>query len=479
MCQKQIFISYSRADNVSLAADEVPWVSQFAESTERGMKSVRCDAVVWMDIQDNARNMHFWPQIQKALDESDVLIVILSENWLASEFCRKEFEYFNQKPSLKGKEVFIVSIEEILNDETINLFEGLTPSDFYKKVEFQGVFSNSPMRPNRKEGFSLAIKRLARSIKEVLHNDSTPKVEIVKAPVREGLTVLLTRATPDQLGFSDQLFHEFEAHGIQVIEPSSFRKDAETQMLEWGELVESADVVLQLIGSQPYMTNTRLGDDSQLQLNQKMFNSAKVKAKYTWISPSVFEDECDHELRELAQQIRDQQRVDSDFLLLGSKQNTKIDLLKMVEMVSAPKTTNSVYVVYSKEDAESVGRLTNFLISKNIPIEPSIIDDIDPERRDSHHREQLEIAKGVILFWGDANDFWVRQKLDEIRKYSDISNKDWITDKVGFFGLPKNPQKNIFGAAFKEDFTDIYVCDGEEDTMPESIEGFVQRIQGM
>jgi hypothetical protein len=87
------FLSYADQDE---EAD--PWLVQFAKDLERRVnaKLVNARFEIWRD-KSNIRPGDKWNQrIEAALQTCDILIVILTPRWIASDFCRNEFRIFEE-----------------------------------------------------------------------------------------------------------------------------------------------------------------------------------------------------------------------------------------------------------------------------------------------------------------------------------------------------------------------------------------------
>ncbi len=95
----QIFISYARDD------DEPPPDIQggrgFVEFLHEHLKykfitSGPFPPDLWRDVQNISDGEQFPPRLEQELSKSSLLLVVLSENWMASAYCRKELEYFKE-----------------------------------------------------------------------------------------------------------------------------------------------------------------------------------------------------------------------------------------------------------------------------------------------------------------------------------------------------------------------------------------------
>jgi len=92
------FISYTREKD---AYDHV--VSSFRDRLLNELRLRKRSSQVFMDKTAIAAGMSFSTEIDKALNDADVLIVLLSPAWFESEWCRRELEHFVDFKSKQGK----------------------------------------------------------------------------------------------------------------------------------------------------------------------------------------------------------------------------------------------------------------------------------------------------------------------------------------------------------------------------------------
>lgn len=91
-----IFISYARDDNMVLPGETAGWVTQFRDYLEswlvkwRGLQGLK----VWFDDQGLRGNTHFDAEIEAAIQQSALFLVLHSHNYQRSDYCRKELAWF-------------------------------------------------------------------------------------------------------------------------------------------------------------------------------------------------------------------------------------------------------------------------------------------------------------------------------------------------------------------------------------------------
>jgi hypothetical protein len=101
-----------------------------------------------------------------------------------------------------------------------------------------------------------------------------------------------------------------------------------------------------------------------------------------------------------------------------------------------------VYLMYDQRDAGSISPWANFLFKDFEVIHP-VFDGDEAETR-AYHQENLQSCDGALIFYGAANECWLRGKLGELKK-SVGYRQTRIKPVVGIcFIAPKTAAKERF-----------------------------------
>ena len=136
-----IFVSYAHADNQPRVAGESGWIDDFHSALQyqlgrRMGKSKSLD--IWRD--DTLRgNDDFADAISGALDETALMICIMSPSYLESDWCKREFREFSgdDDPIRVGEQYRIFKVEpiEVSLDEQPDLLQRLLGYRFYDEKD--------------------------------------------------------------------------------------------------------------------------------------------------------------------------------------------------------------------------------------------------------------------------------------------------------------------------------------------------------
>jgi hypothetical protein len=113
-----LFVSFAHVDNEPLPGVEQGWVSNLVRclKTKLGQKLGRSDAFnLWMDYR-LAGNMDLTSQILQALENTAIILIVLSPGYIASEWCSRERETFMRlvkKRVSGGSRIFVVERDKV------------------------------------------------------------------------------------------------------------------------------------------------------------------------------------------------------------------------------------------------------------------------------------------------------------------------------------------------------------------------------
>jgi hypothetical protein len=162
--ENDVFISYSHRDNLAPR-----WVDHFHDALLAALKRKLSDdhTVVWRDPELNA-NKIFNQKIKRMIDSSAVFLVLLSRNYLKSDYCKQELNWFYSDKIGLGlsindrSRIFIVKLNNIPHQEWPGQLKGTTgqkmhdaPENSNKEGDFHDF--DSP-------GFRQGVKEIADAI---------------------------------------------------------------------------------------------------------------------------------------------------------------------------------------------------------------------------------------------------------------------------------------------------------------------------
>ena len=104
MATQQVFLSYCHRDDEPYGPQQRRWVEEFERALREsiGQRVGPGRVEVWRDIRRLAGNELFDTQIEQQIDRSAIFVTVLSQHYLSSAYCKKEFQAFGQRHIAKG-----------------------------------------------------------------------------------------------------------------------------------------------------------------------------------------------------------------------------------------------------------------------------------------------------------------------------------------------------------------------------------------
>lgn len=142
-------------------------------------------------------------------------------------------------------------------------------------------------------------------------------------------------------------------------------------------------------------------------------------SRLLWIPAGLQVD--DERQRMVVEQIRMDPRIQEGADLmetyLEDLRTELLDRLKHARQTSPPVGSNvaRVYLIYDRRDMESIAPWADFLFEHRLEVIHPMFEGDEGEIRE-FHEDNLRTCDGALIFYGMANEFWLRRKLAELRK---------------------------------------------------------------
>ena len=143
-------------------------------------------------------------------------------------------------------------------------------------------------------------------------------------------------------------------------------------------------------------------------------------------------------------------------MVMGSIEDFKSvvhDKLKSMEDESKPEakeqdiaeemTSKMVYLICDMEDLEIIRPLEDFLFENGIEVVLPIFEGDETQIREDHI-ENLKNCKGVIIFYGNGSEIWLRTKMRDFMKINGYGRATPISFKGVYIAPPASPMKQRF-----------------------------------
>ncbi|MFO1429517.1 MAG: toll/interleukin-1 receptor domain-containing protein [Candidatus Competibacteraceae bacterium] len=259
-----VFVSYAHVDNQPLLVPGgVPagWVDTLVENLKRLLSQQlgrRDWGRLWFD--PNLRGDEaFPPVLREAVSRAATLLVIFSEGYLQSNWCRRERETFLQAAAQQGNtqgRIFVVKLMDIERSRWPQEFRDLLGYEFFSKER-----EHAPVRTLRMladdPGNQLYFRRLddlSRELADRLQSLRERPAAPVQSPTATPTepTVFLAEVTPDLEEWRDNLRSQLKQVGIQTLPTSYYDRSPAVFQAAMEKDLAASTLFVQVLG--PYTT---------------------------------------------------------------------------------------------------------------------------------------------------------------------------------------------------------------------------------
>lgn len=247
-----VFVSYAHVDNLPDRPGERGWVEDFADQLRvRLLKRAGEPVEVWRD-PELRRVERFDEAIQKAVREAGVMIALISNRYLRSEYCADELAWFCEKASAEPHgltvggclRVFPVLLYNFPHTEWPEACRGTLAFPFH---DAEGTDAHGAPLDPAGEPFEQQMKALVEELHHVL--------ELLReAPAEEDappFTVFLADTAGDAGPTRRRLARELEAQGVSVLTGVPPPHEAAAHEAAVRSAVERADLTVHLLTAAP------------------------------------------------------------------------------------------------------------------------------------------------------------------------------------------------------------------------------------
>ena len=435
-----VFVSYARDDNLkprgTRDADEERYgfVTTLMRSTERYLTDagVGSQVKLFIDTRDIPDDALFNELVPNELAKADVLLVILSNNWIQRSWCLKELGYFVQRfPSEAEAQRRIVIVRK--NDVNGPLPSGLPVEAgvcFYKKDpdEPNGFFDFFKLSDGPRRGFDDAVEKLATVIERRFREPTPPPPPQSDKPVRR---VFVAKPAPDMDKWYRNFVQELARRGFTVVPEAltSLSSDMTEQQIE-AEVdasLHDAELSVHMLGNSRGFTPAD-GNQSIVQLQAeraaarraaRLKNDAGVVFRRLFWAPKflIVDDDVVGSNRD-PEAVRSQfaERIDDDNVFSDNfTKFTQFVLDRLAErtppsVVSPLHEGASVYLQYQDPSELYAAKVAKALRARKLNVNWQLRSGSDALAK---HRQFLRECDAVVVCWSEGPDGDALKPFDE------------------------------------------------------------------
>ncbi len=465
MCQiphdkDDIFISYAHIDNQPLAEGLRGWVEILHERLKiRLGQLLGEEASIWRDRKLQGNDV-FADALVEKISNVAILVSVLTPRYVKSEWCLKELEEFCKRANGgagAGSKlpVFKVVKTFVPVQEHPRQIQGVLCYEFFEYDAERGRAKEfSPeVVPQRDIRYWERLDDLAYDIKQLIENmQQLEGVAPARADAEPGSgsckTVYLAETTSDLFAQRDQIKRELQQHGHAVLPDKELPLDASALAQAVGEYLSRSDFSVHLIGERYGIVPE--GEEKSVVHIQSELAAARGGdfLRLVWMPVGLS-----------SQDVRQQRFIDT--FLLGHHEGdgtevvqTKLEDLKVLihetasrgpEPVETETNANdapriNLYLICDKEDFGDAAALADYLFDEGVDVVLPATEGDEAQIYEDHKANLLE-CDAVLIYYGRANEIWLRMKLRELQKISGYGRVEPLLAKAIYAGAPRTDAK--------------------------------------
>lgn len=286
--------------------------------------------------------------------------------------------------------------------------------------------------------------------------------------------------------YREKIKRELESKGYAVLPNRDIPYVASTYVNEVNNFLNDCTMSIHLIGTGFGLVpegTTKSIVQLQNETAAKKSESNKLE-RLIWIPPALtFDDERQENfIKELKHDTFLQQGAD---LIEGTLEDFKFSVFDMLKKMEEKKHTDTptpiskdeknsspkiIYVVCDKRDLDMTKPLEDFLFNEGFEILLPIFDGDESQLR-HEHEENLKLCDGLILFYGNANELWLRSMTRDMMRMPALGRQHPLLAKMAFVSEPATPQKERFRSH------EMTVVNGIAGFKPELLNDFISKMK--
>jgi hypothetical protein len=479
---QDVFISYAHIDNQPDREGERGWVESFERALRlRLLKRFGREVQVWRD-PELARSQRFDPVIEEAVKGSAIMISLISQSYLASEYCQQELEWFTAKASQEpvgltvGQHVrvFPLLLYNVPPHTWPEACQGTSGFRFHEAVE-RGF--GQPLRPDRDE-FTDQLCGLVEELHTVLTAiERQADTGAAAAEEEDGPRVFLADVSDDLRRDRRLLKQHLEKEKIEVVSGIVSPQPAQHEAAVLDALGRS-NLSVHLLGALPGRPLIEEEPERTYPVEQLRIGLENARSQLVVLPPGLAREDIDEPeyaefITSLQERPREAERL--EIIQAGRTQiaDEVISKIRRIEeqRAQAPAAGGKAgegraFVDLHVNDLAFAGDLMGYLHRQDLPAITIPSGDLDPASGLSLFEEHLRSARVFIVVFGRVARSWVEQRLNEALKLI-LSNR--LSTRVGVYLAP--PHKSETEASFPPFFQ---VMNNTEQFDPKTVDALLR-----
>ena len=478
--EHDIFVSYAHAEALNDWSKRLVDEARKLVATGLGLRQAK-DVDLWMDYKISG-NTPLTRQLRDKVENSGVLLVLMSEWYLESSWCRDEVGWFFDavKQKRADRPVFVVRVRATDHNLWPDMFKderghALVGYDFVRDAEDNNLglpkgYPSPENAPDSKD-FYIAVGKLAGEIaaqmKALVSQAPRPVIQTPGLPEGQaGKRVFLAAAPAEDVDdLRDELAGLLRTNGCVVV-PGNNPLDVDEVHERASEWISNCDKFVQVLGS---ISGSWRHDETGFVMYQHALAKQNNKSIFVYRAPSL--DTSRVKKREYREFLERFDQNDTGGLQSFAGQVAKVTESPLV----GGETPRSVFMMASARDENLEREIRRLLSELNISVFPlarsarggrevaSVLDE------GSSFLEIIKRCGAILLINGNVkeeDDLWIDGRVADIK--FDIQRKLGGHLKCAIVDAPIDPRL--------ESFDDVSVFSCDSPTLKGDLQGWLQAL---
>lgn len=419
------FISYAHLDNVELDAGRGGWVANLHRALQaRLAQLLGKESRIWWDPKLRGNDVFGETLIQQVRSVAS-LVTVISPRYVNSEWGRRELAEFCKAAEAQGgvnvqdkARIFKVLKTPVPREKHPPEVQSLLGYEFFKVDPLSGRVRelDEIFGAEAERDFWLKLDDLAHDMCRLLEALHAP----ADAAQNTRGAVFLAETTSDLKDRREAIKRDLQQHGYTVFPDRPLPLAALDATEAAREDLTRCRMSIHMIG-RFYSLVPEGGVLSLVEMQNELAIERAQHGSFSrlvWIPPGL--QVTDARQHGVLDALRADSRMGADADLLETPLedlrtaiNTWLDREEEPASAEAP-TSPHVYLMYDARDADAITPWADFMFKEHEVIHPVFSGD-EGELRE-YHEDNLRTCDGALIFYGSANEVWLRRKLSEIQK---------------------------------------------------------------
>ncbi|HEX4948412.1 MAG TPA: TIR domain-containing protein [Blastocatellia bacterium] len=480
-----IFISYAHVDNESPKKGMDGWITRFHHALEVRVAQVRGQRPKIFRDPKLQGNDVFADVLMDRIQQSGILVSILSPRYLKSEWCARELTEFYAQQQKAGTlvvgdhkaRVFKIVKTSIPLDKLPKEVQELIGYDFFKLDEKGRPQELDEMYgPDAEYAFWARLNDLAYDIAQLLDLIETKPEAASPKPM-----VYLAETISELQDERDAIRRDLQRHGYTVLPDRTLPLLMPELEAVLRDEMARCKVSVHLLG--PAYGIVPEGTEESLTIVQNRIardlGKAGKLARLIWIEANS--DGKDARQTRFLEQARTDPGLDEGADVLETPleelKTVLYERLKAAEqpVVTAPPPAAMsgaarIYLVCDARDREAVKPLQQQLKQQGCKVSLPLFEGDEAELREDHE-DNLRFCDAVLIYYGQGSEAWQRKKMREVIGSMAFGRKAPLAAVGIVLGAPMTDAKEDFSS------DDAIVMNMLEAFAPDNLREFLARLQ--